>query len=61
MRQSGSYYTSTLYVNASTPLKRTGPLLSDQVRQWGFDCGENVASEIEQKQEFDIKVHSTDL
>lgn len=29
--------------------ERTGPLLSDQIRQWGFDCGENIASEIEIK------------
>lgn len=36
--------------------ERTMPLLSDQVRQWGFDCGGKIASGIERTQEFEIKV-----
>lgn len=31
-------------------------LLSDHVRQWRFDCGENIASEIRVRNQSDIRV-----
>lgn len=52
VRQSGNYYMSTWYVNAfnTSTFERTGPLLGNLARQWGFDCGENIVSEIKQTQ-----------
>lgn len=36
---------SILYVNALTPPKKIGPLLTEKVKRWGFDCTKYFVSQ----------------